>query len=213
MPRDTWSNLPAAKRERIIVAGMEEFGAKGFSAGSLNVVARNAGVAKGSLFQYFDDKLDFFATVCDQGAQRIASAVLADLPRDEVGYFETMRRLLPRWVRFHGEHPVERALAFAAANEIDRAARHAVRSVANAHYDRVLRPLADAAVRRGEFRPDADIEQLLSLTVILLRHMNTAPFDPLVDPWLALDRKSAGEVSGVIMTMVDTMELMFRAGV
>ena len=43
---------------------MVEFGTRGFSAGSLNVIASQAGIAKGSLFQYFEDKLDFFVTIC-----------------------------------------------------------------------------------------------------------------------------------------------------
>ncbi|MDT4921381.1 MAG: hypothetical protein QOI15_2283, partial [Pseudonocardiales bacterium] len=63
MPRPTWANLDADRRERVLHAAMAEFGRHGYSGGSLNVIARDAGVAKGSLFQYFDDKFDFFAHV------------------------------------------------------------------------------------------------------------------------------------------------------
>ena len=53
MPRPTWFNLDEGRRERVLRAAMAEFGSRGYSAGSLNVIAREAGVAKGSLFQYF----------------------------------------------------------------------------------------------------------------------------------------------------------------
>ena len=61
MPTPTWNRLPAARRDAIVAAAEAEFAENGFSRGSLNVIAREAGVAKGSLFQYFTDKLDLFA--------------------------------------------------------------------------------------------------------------------------------------------------------
>ena len=41
----------------------------------LDAVAREAGVAKGSLFQYFDDKLDLFAHLSDLASIRIGAAM------------------------------------------------------------------------------------------------------------------------------------------
>ena len=60
-------------------AAMAEFGRHGYSGGSLNVIAREAGVAKGSLFQYFDDKLDFFAHVAEQTSLTIYAAMAPHL--------------------------------------------------------------------------------------------------------------------------------------
>ena len=39
MPRPTWDNLDATRRERVLHAAMEEFGQHGYSGGSLNVIA------------------------------------------------------------------------------------------------------------------------------------------------------------------------------
>ncbi len=58
MPTVTWARVDATRRAAVIEAAEAEFGAHGFSGGSLNVIARRAGVAKGSLFQYFADKRD-----------------------------------------------------------------------------------------------------------------------------------------------------------
>ncbi|MEP7180295.1 MAG: helix-turn-helix domain-containing protein, partial [Pseudonocardiales bacterium] len=66
MPRPTWDRLEQSRRDRVLRAAMVEFGRRGYSGASLNVIAREAGVAKGSLFQYFDDKFDFFAYVAEQ---------------------------------------------------------------------------------------------------------------------------------------------------
>ena len=58
MPTPTWQRLDESRRQAITDAAEAEFAANGFSGGSLNVIARDAGVAKGSLFQYFTDKAD-----------------------------------------------------------------------------------------------------------------------------------------------------------
>ena len=55
MPTVTWARVDPARRAAVVEAAEAEFGAHGFSGGSLNVIARRAGVAKGSLFQYFAD--------------------------------------------------------------------------------------------------------------------------------------------------------------
>lgn len=55
MPTVTWARVDPARRAAVVEAAEAEFGAHGFSRGSLNVIARRAGVAKGSLFQYFAD--------------------------------------------------------------------------------------------------------------------------------------------------------------
>src|SRR6266568_4917386 len=69
VPTSTWFRLDGAKRERVLQAAMREFGEHGYSTGSLNTIAREAEIAKGSLFQYFSDKQEFFAYVCDEASR------------------------------------------------------------------------------------------------------------------------------------------------
>lgn len=208
MPTETWWNLPDEKRRRITEVAMAEFGARGFSAGSLNVVAREAGIAKGSLFQYFEDKLDFFATVCEAGAARIEAATVGDVDTD-VGFWDLMRTIVRRWIEYFRDHPLEKGMAFAAANEIDREARLAVRSVTNAHYGKALRPLVDLAQSRGEIRSDADPTLVISMLTLVLRHLNTAPFEPDGDPAVPFDQLPRREVDRLAASYVDALERAF----
>ncbi|WP_436793976.1 TetR/AcrR family transcriptional regulator [Actinospongicola halichondriae] len=208
MPKPTWTNLPDDKRERIVDAAMTEFGSRGFSAGSLNVIARDAGVAKGSLFQYFDDKLDLFAMVCDEGSTRIERAIVADLDAG-MPFFDLMGRIVHRWIDYFRDHPRERRMAFAVANEIDDAARAAVRGVANAHFEQVLRPLVDLAAERGEFRADVDPDIVISLVTLVLRHLDSAPFDPNGDPAIAFTRLDDTRVRSVADDYVETLRRAF----
>src|SRR2546423_13719120 len=119
MPTETWWNLPSEKRERVTRAAMVEFGKRGFAAGSLNVIAGEADIAKGSLFQYFDDKLDMSTTICEAGVEVIRDAALAGVDVENDEFFSALRRIVHNWLAFFRAHPVERGFAYAAGNEVD----------------------------------------------------------------------------------------------
>jgi AcrR family transcriptional regulator len=206
VPTETWWNLPAEKRERVTEAAMIEWGKRGFSAGSLNVIAREAGIAKGSLFQYFDDKLDMFTTICEDGVETIRDAALDGVDVENDAFFPALRHIVHNWLAFFTSHPVERGFAYAAGNEVDQEAGAAVRSVTSSHFVSELTPLVKGAVSRNEFRPGTDVDQVISMVVLLLRHLDKAPFYPHVDPVLDLTGKRPAEVERVAIELVDALE-------
>ncbi len=208
MPTETWWNLPEEKRRRITEVALAEFGSKGFSAGSLNVIAREAGIAKGSLFQYFDDKLDFFATIADAGSERIQAATV-DREDLDLPFFDLLRSIVVHWLQYFRDHPLEQGMAFAAGNEVDAQARQAVRSVANSRYAKAIRPLIERATTRGELRTDVDPDLVLSAITLVLRHLNTAPFDPVGDPVLPLHELPVAEVERIGREYIDVLERAF----
>lgn len=208
MPKGTWHNLPAEKRDRITRVAVAEFGRKGFSAGSLNVIAREAGIAKGSLFQYFDDKLDLFATVCEAASTEIAAATIGVVDPDG-SLFDILRSTVAEWVAYFRADPVQQRFAFAAANEIDPEARVAVRSVTNDQYAKALRPVVERAMAMGELRADADVDLMISMIVLTLRHLNTAPFDPIGDPAISFADLPDAEVDRIAASYVDVLEQAF----
>jgi TetR/AcrR family transcriptional regulator, fatty acid metabolism regulator protein len=53
----------AIKRESIIQAAIEVFGRKGFQAATITEIAQSAGVAEGSIYQYFKNKEDLFFSI------------------------------------------------------------------------------------------------------------------------------------------------------
>ncbi|KAA8678148.1 TetR/AcrR family transcriptional regulator [Clostridium sp. HV4-5-A1G] len=60
MPKRTFNRLDDEKKERVMRAAIEEFQICGFENAKIEVIAQNAGVAKGSIYQYFDNKKDLF---------------------------------------------------------------------------------------------------------------------------------------------------------
>src|ERR1700759_4363892 len=211
MPTVTWARVDPARRAAVIEAAEAEFGVHGFSGGSLNVIARRAGVAKGSLFQYFADKRDLFAFIADIGSQRVR-VYMEDLIRERDPtrpFFDFLTDLLDGWVAYFAEHPRERSLHAAATLEVDTEARVSVRSVIHRHYLEVLRPLVHVAQTRGDLRADADTDVLLSL--LFFPHLALAPYMRGLDPVLGLDEPSPEQPALAVRRLVAVLVAAFAA--
>jgi AcrR family transcriptional regulator len=195
MPTSTWERLPDARRQAVTQAAQNEFAVRGFSGGSLNVIAREAGVAKGSLFQYFLDKQDLYAYLSEQASVRIRldmESAISALDWEQ-GLFVPLRDLVVAWEEYFHSHPLELAMTVAVNLEPDGSARMAVRGAANEHYLAVLRPLLAGAQQRGHLRDDADVDAFLALLLILLPHIALASHSPGLDPVLGLSSQDRGE--------------------
>jgi AcrR family transcriptional regulator len=207
MPRATWDNLDERRRERVLHAAMAEFGRRGYSGGSLNVIAREAGVAKGSLFQYFEDKFDFFAHVAEQTSLTVYAAMTPLLcgPEVEETFLHYFGRLVDAWMDYMALHPLERAVTAATNLELDPQVRRAIREPVHRLYSQALRPVLDQAMARGDIAGDADVEALLAMLILLLPHLALAPFEPGLDATLPLYESSAATRSEHARRLVRTV--------
>ncbi len=96
MAQPRWQRRAEDRPREICAAALEVFAEKGFAAARLAEIARRAGVSKGTVYLYFEDKEDLFrAVVRDTVAPNIAhirqAVEAADLP-----FADTVRMLLPR---------------------------------------------------------------------------------------------------------------------
>lgn len=60
MPKETFLNLSEEKQELIMRAAIDEFMNRGYEKGNIGDIAKAAGVAKGSMYQYFENKKELF---------------------------------------------------------------------------------------------------------------------------------------------------------
>jgi AcrR family transcriptional regulator len=213
MPTVTWARVDPIRRAAVVQAAEAEFGVHGFSRGSLNVIARRAGVAKGSLFQYFADKRDLYAFIADIASQRVRSYVEGRIRELDATrpFFEFLTDLLDAWVAYFADHPRERALHAAASLEVETDARISVRSVIHRHYLEVLRPLVRDAQVRGDLRADADIDALLSLLLMIFPHLALAPYVRGMDPILGLDEPTPEQPALAVRRLVAVLAAAFSA--
>ncbi|WP_225350832.1 TetR/AcrR family transcriptional regulator [Lacticaseibacillus camelliae] len=60
MPKPTFFRLAETKRKRLIKAAYDEFSRASFQDASISNIIKEAGIPRGSFYQYFEDKSDIF---------------------------------------------------------------------------------------------------------------------------------------------------------
>ena len=75
MVRDRFDNLDPEKQAQLFDAAADEFSDHGFEGASLNRIIDRAGMSKGSLYYYFNDKSDLFATVMERATAAMVKLI------------------------------------------------------------------------------------------------------------------------------------------
>lgn len=78
MPRDLFFSLSHEKQSRIIEASVGEFSKALYQDTSINQIIKNAGISRGSFYQYFDDKDDLYFYVLENIIQVALSSIVVD---------------------------------------------------------------------------------------------------------------------------------------
>ncbi|QAT39703.1 TetR/AcrR family transcriptional regulator [Clostridium sp. JN-9] len=60
MPKETFLNLGEEKQENIMRAAISKFSSLGYEKSNMGDISKTAGVAKGSMYQYFENKKELF---------------------------------------------------------------------------------------------------------------------------------------------------------
>jgi AcrR family transcriptional regulator len=163
VPTDTFLSLPEEKRERIISIGMADFGRYTYNGASISRIVRRAGIAKGSIYQYFADKYDFYLYLLSLAAERKLTAISNALQNGDEDFYGLYRRLLLAGARWDFSNPSQsllltRAMREPAAEEIGDVSAELMRSSAA-----FLKPYVAEARRRGSIRRDLDLELVIHL--------------------------------------------------
>lgn len=155
MPKPTFFNLPADKRQRIITEAVAEFRDHSYQQASINRIVERTGIAKGSFYQYFTDKQDLFFHIMDLiGQEKMKYIEPALLNPQETSFFAIIREIYRSGIEFALNHPDYLAIG----NRMMR--DPAVTAMLLEHFGdtglSVYRDLIRAGKARGELRATLD---------------------------------------------------------
>lgn len=105
MPKSTFFNLQEEKRERILKAAIDEFAEKSYESASINQIVKSSDIAKGSFYQYFQDKKDLFTyliEICE--TKRLEYIKRIDENRNYLDDFRIMREVYRANIKFYMEN-------------------------------------------------------------------------------------------------------------
>jgi len=106
MSIDTFKNLPDDKRNLIIQIALEEFSENTYNAASVSKIVKKAKIAKGSFYQYFENKKTFYRYLVRMATDEKLNIVQKlPAPNPSSGLFDYMRWQFQSQVLFELEQP------------------------------------------------------------------------------------------------------------
>ncbi|QRK09695.1 TetR/AcrR family transcriptional regulator [Archangium violaceum] len=166
MPTSTFFRLPDERRDRLVNEAIIEFSERSYTEASLSQIASRASIPKGSVYQYFEDKLDLYRWLLTEEAPRRKREFIGAAP-PEGDFWARLETFIERGMAFLVEHPrLARLSAAAAAPTAVVEVRGLYKAICEAGIVE-LRAVLEEGTRDGALdAPDLDIATRFVSTVI-----------------------------------------------
>lgn len=158
MPKDTFFNLPDDKRERVIEAALDEFASRSYHKARVTAIADKAGIAKGSFYQYFEDKKDLFKYIMELSVNKKLEYINHDMMtnKEKYSFFKLLREIYLSGIRFARENPRLVSIGNILVN--NKELRQEIWGEFKDRSTEFFKLLLEDGVARGELDPDIDTE-------------------------------------------------------
>jgi len=154
-------SLTPDKQERIINAALTEFARKGYERASTNEIVRKAGISKGALFVYFNNKKELYLFLLDYAA-KVINRIYNEVDWGETDVFERMKALGLAKFKTYKSYPHAFNFLKATAYEDADDVKTEVRNLANTLIAEGLEK-GYKDIDRSKFRDDIDINKALDI--------------------------------------------------
>ncbi len=193
------SNELPDRRGQIIAAAENVFEAKGFAAATMEAVAEQAGVSKGSLYNYFQSKHDLFGQVFSHAVTG-AEADTEQIIRLDLSAAEKLQRLLDYWFERMGAFKRMGRLVLEFWVTASREGREGeLASSFRAMYSRwreLVGSILSQGVEAGEFRQDFDTPVAASLIMAI---MDGILMQAILEVGITIDQPFVGALKRAIL--------------
>ena len=185
MPKETFLNLPPEKRERFLVAAINEFADNDYPNASISKVCKEAGIAKGSFYQYFADKKDLLLYMVELSiVEKQAMLEKIEIPDSNAGFFDSLRWIFKLQSGYNIQHPRLTEVIYRAFYGALPFKDEMIENLKQAGYEG-YRQLLIKGIEDGSIRPDIDLDAATFLISTLF-----AELARYIERQLELDNKA-----------------------
>lgn len=158
MPTETFFNLNEEKRRKIIDACIEEFALNEYRNASISKVVKKLGIAKGSIYQYFENKKELYLYLI-QYLSELRLSNLDDLvDRPGITFFDIIRENFAMKIKFDIEYPVYSGFLYNTIEERHIEELGDLMLKMKESIMKLIVPILQRFIDKGEIRDDLDIE-------------------------------------------------------
>ncbi|HUI09715.1 MAG TPA: TetR/AcrR family transcriptional regulator [Bacteroidota bacterium] len=170
--KKTAEQMREKSRRAIVLAALELFARKGYSATTADAIARKAGISKGLIYSYFDSKQDILFGIFDEQMDRVFPRFFNE--KDARPPHERLVSIINSWLELITNEPLLVRLSLQL--NLDDDYRRIIRSKkAMKYYNRFLTEMKKLFSELGSARPDLDTYLLMFLFDGVVANYTVAP--------------------------------------
>ncbi len=150
------------RRQAIIAAAEQVFFSKGFDASTMDDVAVQAELSKGTLYLYFKSKVELHWEITKKGMSRLSERILDAISSDLAG-IDNLRKMGEVFYRFAIEEPMYfNALMFFEGKDIDQLVMEPITLESWFHESpiKILYEVVESGLQDGSIRNDLSVPAL-----------------------------------------------------
>ena len=156
MPNQTFFNLPEKKRQTITELAIAEFANNDYKNASVTKIVKQAKIAKGSFYQYFEDKKELYLYLVNLASnEKITFLQKAKPPESNLSFFPYLRWLFDVATQFDLTHPALSQIVYRSMYG-NLPFRDEVLSITQASSDEYLKQLVKKGIERGDIAQNVD---------------------------------------------------------
>lgn len=203
MPKRTFNRLDDDKKEKVMRAAIGEFQALGFENAKIEVIAQNAGVAKGSIYQYFDDKKELFLYSITWALEYFMKVIDRQTPLKDMDVYDYFLSGSRERFELLKREPLLVAFSMdVASGKYGSLAKEANRELNRIGEEYELRLIANGK-KRGTIRDDLDDKTLLlffqgvteKFSMEIMERANEFSYEPTEDQFREMEKMMKNMVS------------------
>ncbi len=176
MPTQTFFNLPEHKRQAIVDIAIEEFAEHDYKGVSISRIVERAGIAKGSFYQYFQDKKDLHLYLLQvAGEKKLELISTLQRPPGQGSFFDTYRWMMSAGIQFEAAHPELSRMAYRALyGDLPHRDETYARMKQQAH--EYMQATIRQAIERGDLDPKIDPDMAAFVFTVISTEMGNHLF-------------------------------------
>ena len=171
MPTQTFTKLPEEKKKRIFTAIYEELKRAPFPEMSINQVIKNAGIPRGSFYQYFENKEDAFDYFIDEASRGLKQYISDKILSIHGDMFEIAAEIFDAFAKdgseFFGSDIVRHAIPYIDMKKISPFSNY----ISDLSTEKRLQTFSALGIGNLKFKSEEEILDVLSIMEAMFHSM------------------------------------------
>ncbi len=165
--------LMGETRQRLIIAAIDEFASEGFEGASINRITQAAGVAVGTIYNYFPGKNELMLTLLGEiGAEHCS--YIAEQIRQESDYVLRLKRLLAVAFDYVKANPNQARVLFASMQGVNRQFKTQLSQIYEPMMRLICEEILIPGMQQGVFQPADPVSTAIMIMTFYLGVGSTA---------------------------------------